>query len=422
MKIKQISNTIQGKWYAMDDEKRRKIKIWLAGGALLCFALGSYYGGGIEEKREANRPEPINEIDVFNTTGSMLEDDIRETVDGDLSQKAKKLEETVNLKVAQAVRTAFENREILPLNNAIAEEANDYNEASAQQPPEKKYPPYEGSSELDLRSIPPTTQFPASNPLFGGNAEQPEKKPSNPWVMLGDVESVAREPSQAINVNAVNAQKNDNATITLPVGFMKAKLLTGITAMSGEFGQNNPQQVTFRVQAPAQLPNSIKMQLKGCFAIANAFGNLATERINVLPVSMNCVTMDGKKMISGTISGYVTDTNSMRDLKGRVVAKAGTLLARSVLINSVDTLGKALTTVDDTTVTTAFGTTGAVTPKSSSDKIKEALSESVGKGTSDVSKFLLNLAKQTTPVIEHGAGKTVYMYLVKPAKLKIEEL
>jgi conjugal transfer pilus assembly protein TraB len=34
-----------------------------------------------------------------------------------------------------------------------------------------------------------------------------------------------------------------------------------------------------RVQAPAVLPNEVKANLKGCFVIAEGYGNLATHRV-----------------------------------------------------------------------------------------------------------------------------------------------
>ena len=212
------------------------------------------------------------------------------------------------------------------------------------------------------------------------------------------------------------AKKNQ---IQLPVGFMKAKLLVGVNALTGEFGSENPQTLMFRVQAPAQLPNFIKMNLRGCFAIANANGNLSSERIIVLPVSMNCMTMDGRYIVEGQVKGFVSDRDGKRDMSARVVSRAGRLLAGTVLAKSVEAFANVIGNQSIQQNVSPLGSVNTINPD---EAVKNGAATGVAGGFTEVSKYLLNLAQQTSPALETGPGKDVMLFIQETAELTIKEV
>lgn len=213
-----------------------------------------------------------------------------------------------------------------------------------------------------------------------------------------------------------SAKKNE---IQLPVGFMKAKLLVGVNALTGQYGSDNPQTLMFRVQAPAQLPNFIKMNLRGCFVIANASGNLSSERIIVLPVSMHCMTMDGGYIVEGDVTGFVSDRDGKRDMSARVVSRAGRLLAGTVLAKSVEAFANVIGNQSIQQNVSPLGSINTIKPDEAS---KNAAATGVAGGFTEVSKYLLNLAQQTSPALETGPGKDVTLFVQKTASLEIKQV
>ncbi|MBF4227945.1 conjugal transfer protein TraB, partial [Vibrio anguillarum] len=117
----------------------------------------------------------------------------------------------------------------------------------------------------------------------------------------------------------INEQVEEDVSVEkfkIPVGFMPAKLLVGVRAQTSQDGAQNPKPVHFRVQAPATLPNKVRMNLSGCFVIANTWGNLATERIEAELKSIHCVSRDKNTLIEGEVFGYLADTDGQRDMHG----------------------------------------------------------------------------------------------------------
>jgi len=204
---------------------------------------------------------------------------------------------------------------------------------------------------------------------------------------------------------------------------MKARLLVGVNALTGEFGSENPQTIMFRVQTPAQLPNYIKMNLAGCFAVANVNGNLSAERIITLPVSMNCITNDvgsGKKyVVEGPIKGFVSDKDGKRDMSARVVSRAGTLLAGAVFAKSIEGFGNFVSTQGATQNVSPLG---SVNTFKTDQLAKSGAATGVGDGLTEVSKYLLKLVEQTAPTMETGAGKDVNLFIQETAELEIKEV
>lgn len=65
---------------------------------------------------------------------------------------------------------------------------------------------------------------------------------------------------------------------------------------------------------------------------------------------------------------------------------------------------------------------GTVQTVDSNKLAQTALAKGAEGSASDLSQYLLNLAKQTHPVMEHGAGKSVLLWLAETTELEIKEM
>lgn len=214
------------------------------------------------------------------------------------------------------------------------------------------------------------------------------------------------------------SKKKKKQRFYMPPSFFPAKLLSGIDAMTNKEAMANPETVMLMVDAPAVLPNYIKKDLKGCYVVANANGNLAKERVQLEAVSLSCLSSDGSAVIDQKILGFVSDNDGKRDLKGNVVARNGSNTALLMLASIVGAVGNqaALSTVTETTNVS----TGTTTQTFDSDK---ALTSGVGTGIKDGTKeyknILVEYIRQSSPVVEIGALKEATVFIQKGVWLEI---
>jgi conjugal transfer pilus assembly protein TraB len=199
---------------------------------------------------------------------------------------------------------------------------------------------------------------------------------------------------------------------------MEATLLTGIEADTVDDAQSNPEPIVLRVNAPAVLPNFIKADLEGCFVVANAYGKLNKERVETRLVSLSCLSADGHAIIDEKVKGFVSDMDGKRGLAGIVVSKAGSNVARVMAASMVEGFGAALALDGQTISTSPLGTTQTYDP---SRVFKAGAGQGIASGASELAKYWLDLAKQSSPVVEVGAAKKVTVFIQEGVWLNVME-
>jgi len=215
--------------------------------------------------------------------------------------------------------------------------------------------------------------------------------------------------------------KKKGRTVYLPPSFMEANLLTGFDAATSSGAKGgNPEPLLLRIQTPAVLPNDIKANLSGCFVIAEAVGRLDKERADVRLVSLSCLSNEGSAVIDTPIKGFVTDSDSKVGLSGRVVSRMGAATARAIIAGIFGGAGEALKAAATTTTTSTL--TGGTTSTVDGAEIgKYAIGGGLSKGSSTLESFYMDLAKQTTPVIEVAATKKITVIVSEGKELEIKE-
>ena len=271
-------------------------------------------------------------------------------------------------------------------------------------------PPIPQSSTIPLPP-PPTSQMTMA-------AGQPV---SPPETEIGDI-AVVSSPATGKQAKADPEDKKKDATagsVYLPPSFMEATLLSGLDAPTTSEAKGNPVPVLLRVKTPAVLPNSVKANLKGCFVIADGKGNLATERAELLLVSLSCLDRKGQAVVDQKVKGFVVDEDGKIGLRGRVVAKMGSMIARSMLAGFFGGAGDAIKASATTMSVSPLGTTQTVDPK---DIAMAGAGSGLSSGFKEIQKFYMELAKQTMPVIEVGATKPVTLVISEGINLEIKKI
>jgi len=207
-------------------------------------------------------------------------------------------------------------------------------------------------------------------------------------------------------------------SIYLPPSFMEATLLTGFSAATMQSGQTFEKPTLLRIKDMAVLPNEVKGNLKGCFILASAHGDLADERAHVRLVSLSCIARNGQSVIDAPVKGFVVDSDGKIGLSGNVVTKVGALLGRSLMAGFFGGIGDALKA---STTITSVSSLGATQTIDTGQIAKAGIGGGASEGFGQLQKFYLDMAKQTLPVIEVGATKKVTVVIEEGVNLMIKD-
>lgn len=202
----------------------------------------------------------------------------------------------------------------------------------------------------------------------------------------------------------------------LPLGsFAKISLLTGLDSGTSEYTRANPQPVLMRVQSHAQLPQG-KYKLKSCFVVGSSYGDLSSERVFIQLSRISCVDKSREMMLTGSISGYVTDSDSTQGLKGKLIRRDGQLLAKSMLAGFASGLSSIASEAGTDQVQTV---SGAINSTISTDRILETGgAEGVNTTMEALAERYLEEAKNLFPVISVAGGRVGTIVITKDVKLE----
>jgi len=106
-------------------------------------------------------------------------------------------------------------------------------------------------------------------------------------------------------------------------------------------------------------------------------------------------------------------------MSAHVVSRAGSLLASAVFAKTVEGFANVAAQGGYETNTSALG---SVQTLKSDEMAKTAVTQGVAGGISELGTYLLDLAKQTSPVLETGPGKEVTLFIQETAELEIKEV
>lgn len=380
---------------------RKKICIWsLTGAVLLLTVIVGYNASRAKKNDHPVAVEKAREI----------------TLEPDLIQKTMLREQRQEIEAIQQQIARLKKEQAARAEEAPVDHAADSSHESTMpdiptadqlsRQAENRFPPPPLSDSTATRFPPP----PVSQP----------PPPPKEEVLIG---TIGRLSNKAVDTTSPTAQaeadkKKEKRTVYLPPSFMEARLLTGFDASTAGDGKNNPEPLLLRIQAPAVLPNEVKANLRGCFVIAEAVGRLNKERADVRLVSLSCIGPKGEAVIDTTIKGFLTDSDNKVGLAGRVVSKMGAATARAVIAGIFGGAGNALQATATTQTSSPLGTTAIV---ETNQIAKSAAGGGLAEGAKTLHELYLDLAKQTTPVVEVGATKKVTVVVSEGKELEIKE-
>lgn len=229
-----------------------------------------------------------------------------------------------------------------------------------------------------------------------------------------------REPGiAAFEVSQAPAQAKEEVQDTnmgyIPAGtFVRVALLGGLDAPTGGQAQNNPHPILMRAQDNAFLPNRYRFEVKECFLLASAYGDISSERAIARLENISCVRNDGTA-VDVNVKGYVVGEDGKAGMRGRLISKQGQVLANALLAGIGSGIGQAFQAGATTQSISALGSTSTA---NTSQQIQNGVGAGVGKALDRLSQYYIGLAEKLFPIIEVDAGRTVEVVFTRGFSLE----
>lgn len=207
--------------------------------------------------------------------------------------------------------------------------------------------------------------------------------------------------------------------IRIPAGtIIQGVLLNGLDAPTSRSAQKNPTPALIRVKHDAILPNKYKVDIKECFMLSSGYGVMSTERANMRTEKMSCVLEDGT-VLESPIDGYLVGQDGKVGIRGRLVSKQGSMLAKSLVSGLFSGMASVMQPTSVSTLDISPGNTGQWQMPSIGGVASNSILGGASTAMQNVSKFYLDMAEEIFPVIEVDAGRKVTIILVNGANLKM---
>lgn len=225
--------------------------------------------------------------------------------------------------------------------------------------------------------------------------------------------------------DAKKDKKKEEPTTYLPAGsFMQAVLLSGLDApTAGGKATAEPYPVLLGVTDLSVLPNRFRMNLKECFIIGAAIGNISDERAYIRTETLSCIRSDNR-VIEIAVKGQVMGEDGKLGMRGRLVSKQGQQIAMAIFAGTLGGLSTAMTPQQTPQFNlfsnpTQSNTNLGYSQPSIGQVGQVAAMGGAGNALNMIANYYMKLAERLFPIIEIDAGRTVEVVLLKGQELKV---
>ncbi|QKM57786.1 TrbI/VirB10 family protein [Burkholderia glumae] len=256
-------------------------------------------------------------------------------------------------------------------------------------------PPFGSSSPDVATAAPPSLDIIQFDPPAKPDSDKPCVDPRFSSLPLDE----ARQAQQ----DCLKSKGKKGVTFIPATSFVRVFMLNGVDAPTGGEAQHDPLPVFLQVLDPANLPNGRKLDIRECRILSSAWGDVSSERTHMHGVTLDCILKSGRT-VEMAIKGNVIGEDGKEGVRGRLVSKAGSALAMSVLAGISQGIGQAFNESSNTLSTTALGATSIINP---SQIGRAAIGSGVAGGADSLKQYYIRAAEKLFPVIETDGGRVV---------------
>lgn len=256
-------------------------------------------------------------------------------------------------------------------------------------------------------------------------AQAPIPTQSTTTVTNEDGETVT-VPAAVLTTNFISAPKTksqeDDLALREPEMFipagsmMKGVLLAGLDAPTGTNARENPFPVNVRIQTDTILPNGYHADLKECFLLMSGYGDMSSERALLRGESISCIK-DDKSIIQSTLPSYAAGEDGKVGLRGRLVSKTGTILAKTLLAGFASGVSEAFDVNMTPTINTSSDGTVSYEQVYAPEAFQGAAISGFSNALDRLADYYMSMADEMFPIIEIDGGREVTVIVTHGAEL-----
>lgn len=193
--------------------------------------------------------------------------------------------------------------------------------------------------------------------------------------------------------------------VFIPAGsIFTGVLLAGVDAPTGRGSTGDPIPVLARVKEQAILPNRFQADVRECFIVASAIGDLSSERAQLRSEALSCVRHDGG-VIETRLAMYGVGEDGKAGVRGRLVSKQGQVISRALIAGFADGMARAFAPQRIPVISTSGQ--GGFQTIDGSEAFQAGALGGMGSALERLSQFYIRMAESMFPVIEVDAGREV---------------
>lgn len=270
----------------------------------------------------------------------------------------------------------------------------------------------------------PSDPFSASGSSDPFSSSPPAAAPPPPAPTAPGAPPAASQAIRVIQESEPNPKKPEEqqgvkapkpGEMFLPAGAMiRTTLLTGLDAPTHKSARSEPYPVLARITDDTILPSLRRLDLRECFIISDAYGELSSERALMRTRTLSCIRNDGGA-VEVPVQGFASGDDGKVGLRGRVVSKQGTLVARAMLAGVAEGFSSVFRRQAVPVVATSSGGSAPFQSLLSADSVQSGAAAGVGRALDRLADYYLDLADQMHAVIEVDAGRTADIIILSGA-------
>lgn len=320
-------------------------------------------------------------------------------------------------------------------NKILKEELSDIKEMlkSMKEEREKKDPNTQVNTQDSKGGTPFTSGLYKSFPMppgdskkerssFGANGfMEPQKKTVKTLQPIQDTLNTFEIKKKDSGDTESKSTEKEETKEYLPTGSItKVRLLSGFDAPTMAQAKTNPLPILMQLTDMSILPNKFEYDLRECFVLGEGYGDLSSERVYIRTTNLSCMTTTGKH-VDMKFAAMISGEDGKIGLKGEVVTKQGSLLARSLIAGFLQGVGEAFNRSQQFTIMGGTGTTTGMQEMDTATSMKYGAFGGASQAAEKLSEFYLKMADQISPVIEISAGREVDLITTDLTEFEILE-
>jgi conjugal transfer pilus assembly protein TraB len=195
----------------------------------------------------------------------------------------------------------------------------------------------------------------------------------------------------------------------VPAGsFVRGVLTSGVVASTSVQASSNPQPIHIQLTDLGNLPRRFRSDVKQCFLIGSAYGDLASERVFMRLEKFSCIERKTQEIIELSVDGYVAGEDGANGLRGIVVDRSGPAMRNAFVGGFFAGLGNFFGQQKAQTPTT-IGPNGvaSLNTLSAQHMLEAGAGKGVGNAMEKFADFYIKRAEQLQPVLEIEPGRRV---------------